>query len=197
MPFNRRLGPALLACALGVTSACHRSHPSKIPAKPVVAASAPTPSSPDQIVRTRAPQSEIAVLNGKVNFSDLVSTPNDVMKDQAQSKKANEWKKVVLRIGRFDKWIGYTKHIDVSGRIEIGLSNGILLFADPPKGSRLLSVVENLDENRQPVLISGAISRSFLDATRLSDDPNFPTCFESRIGPAGCQIDLTSISPVL
>jgi len=197
MPFNRRLGPAVLACALGLTSACHSSHPSKTLATPVVASSAPTPLSPDQIVRTRAPQDEIAVINGKVNFSDIASTPNDAMRVQTQSKKANEWKKVVLSIGKFNKWVGYTKQIDASGRIEINLSNGILLFADPPKGSKLLSVVESLDDNGQPVLISGKLARSFLDATRLSDDPNFPTCFESRIGPAGCQIDLTSISPVL
>lgn len=196
MPFDRRLGPALLACALGATSACQRVQPSETSARPVVAASAQTSPSPEQIVRTRAPRDEIAVLNGKVKFSDAVSAPNGVVTGQTQAKKADEWKKVVLGIGRINNWVGYTKQIDVSGRIEISLSDGLVLFSDPPKDPKLLGIVNSLDTNNQPVLISGAVSGSFLDATKLSDDPKFPTCFESRVGPGGCQIDLTSISPL-
>jgi len=196
MPFNRRFGSALLACALGATSACQRAHPSETSARPVVAASAQTSPSPDQIVRARAPRDEIAVLNGKDKFSDVVSAPNAVARGEVQAKKAIEWKKVVLGIGRINNWIGYTKQVDVNGRIEIRLASGLLLFSTPPKKSKLISIVENLEDNQQAVRISGSVSESFLDATRLSDDPNFPTCFESRIGPGGCQIDLTSISPL-
>ena len=196
MPFNRRLGPPLLACALGVASACHPSPPSEPSAKPKVAASAPTPASPDQIVRLRAPADEIAVLDGKIRFSSVVSAPNGVVRGQVQARKAREWKKVVLGIGQFHNWVGYIKMIDVNGRVEINLSDGLVVFADAPKDARLRGVIENLNDVHQPVLISGKLSQSFLDAARLSDDPNVPTCFEGRVSLACCQIDLTNISPL-
>lgn len=196
MPFDRRLQIALLACALGLTSACQRAHPSETSVRPVVAAGVLTAPSPDQIVRTRAPRDEIAVLNGKVKFSAVLSAPNDIVRGQVQAKRADEWKTVVLGIGRMNNWVGYTRQIDVNGKIEIGLADGLVLFSAPLKNHKLLNVVNHLDQDRQPILISGAVSGSFLDATRLSNDPNFPTCFESRIGSGGCQVDLTNISPL-
>ncbi len=196
MQISRRLGLALLACTLVATSACGRAPPSETSAEPAAVAADAAAPSPDQIVRTRAPRDEITLLIGKSDFSKTVSAPNAGLKRQAQAKKAAEWKSIVLGVGQFQDWVGYTKAIYISGRIEVSLSDGIILFADVPKNSRLRGVVDALREDSQLVLISGKISQSFLEAAKISADTNSPTCFENHFGQNGCQIDLTNISPL-
>ncbi len=198
MLFDRRIGFVLLACVLGATSGCQRASPSVASAGPPVAAAAKPPASPDDIVRTRAPSGEIAFLNGDRDFktgadADAANVPANA---EAQAARAAAWKKIVLGIGAIKDWVGYTKSIDGTGRIEIVLSDGLVVFAWIPKQSRLFGVVESLSESNQPVVISGRISPSFLGAAAVSDDAKYPTCFENRFGPSGCEIELTSIAPL-
>ena len=190
MSATRRLLIALLACALGGACACDRTPTFPAPSKPSASA-APAPPSPDAMVRARAPGDEIAFLNGKLEFSKVDPAPG-----QTQADKAAVWKKIVLGVGAFKNWVGYTKAIDGEGRIEIVLSDGLILFTGMPKDLRFFNIIESLNENSQLVVISGRISPSFLGASEVSDDPKFPTCFENRFRLTGCEIELTSIAPL-
>ena len=196
MPFNRRLEFALLVCALGALSACDREAPFAEPKKPAVASTTPPPLSPDESVRARAPGDEIAFLNGKLDFAKAATAPDVAATGHVQADKAAGWKKIVLGVGQFKDWVGYTKAIDGKGRIEIILSDGLIVFTGAPKDARLFNAVEKLSENNQLVVISGRFSPSFLGAAEVSDDPKFPTCFENRFGLTGCEIELTSIAPI-
>ena len=191
MSAPRRLVFALLACALGAAGGCDRTPTFAAPAKPSAAATAPAPPSPDETVRARAPADEIAFLNGKLEFAKAATAP-----DLTQADKAAAWKKIVLGVGEFKDWVGYTKAIDGKGRIEIMLSDGLIVFTGTSKDQRFFSVIEALSENSQLVVISGRISPSFLGASEVSDDPKYPTCFENRFRLTGCEIELTSIAPL-
>jgi hypothetical protein len=195
MSIHCRLGLALLACALGAASACHRTAEVGAPGRAAVAAAA-AQLSPDEIVRKRAPADEIALLDGKLAFAPAADGPALPATGLAQAAKAAAWKRIVTGVGAFDHWVGYTKAIDPAGRIEVFLSDGLVVFAVAPKASPLFGEIESLSQNSQMVVLSGRISPSFVEATAVSDDPNYPTCFENRYGPSGCEIELTDIAPL-
>ena len=195
MSINRRLGSALLVCARAGVGACDRTARFPAPPRPA-AASAPAPPSPDDQVRARAPADELAFLNGKLAFAREAGAGSGAAPAAAQADKAAAWKKIVLGVGQFNDWVGYTKAIDGKGRIEIVLSEGLVVFTGTPKDARFFNVIEKLSENNQLVMISGRFSPSFLGAAEVSDDPKYPTCFENRFRLTGCEIELSAIAPL-
>lgn len=149
------------------------------------------------IVQAHAPEAETKILDAKTAFDADIGAPNDIVRDEIQKKKSTAWRNAVLEIGDFANWTAYVSSIDSDGRIELRLSQTLVLkvWADVSRGGSLFSTIRTLREG-QPVYISGRIAATNVDAMKASDDDNFPTCFEDGLGLVGCEIDLQNIAPL-
>jgi hypothetical protein len=154
------------------------------------------PPAPD-IVRAHAPPAEIKLLDANATYSRDIDAPNNIVRDEIQTKKSVVWRNAVLGIGDFERWAAYVSSIDSGGRVELRLSESLVLkfWADVPQGGTLFSTLRTLREG-QPVYISGRIAPTNIDVMNTSDDALFPTCFEDGFGLVGCEIELESIEPL-
>jgi len=154
-------------------------------------------TTPPDIAMAHAPKSEVGVFDANAAYSQAIDAPNDIMRDEIQTKKSIAWRSTVLSIGDFKRWSAYISDINSDGRIELRLSKTrvLKLWADVPKDALLFSTIRTLREG-QPVYISGRIADTNVDVMKNSDDSLFPTCFEDGMGLVGCEIVLGEIEPL-
>jgi hypothetical protein len=168
--------------------------------KVVVTAPPPKPPSPEDVVKTHAPQSEVDFAAVHQTFDDR-EAPNSIMLDEKLARTSRAWQQAVLGLGAFRDWTGVVREISTAyaagPRVTVELLDGLRVWATVQPGSPAYATVRGLREYPpQPVVLSGRIVEDELAIVRLETDDIFPTCFEQGLGIIGCEIDLTSIREI-
>jgi hypothetical protein len=188
---------AIIAAAICATlTACGPSSDQTASSGDNTAAAVPAPSSPDDIVKARAPQAEVDLANAHITYQQDVDAPNDIVRVDIQKRKSAIWKRVVLAQGEFHDWSAEVHDISSEGRITLDLPGDLRLYADTAPNSALFATIKTLSDNKTPVIFSGHIDHADMSSTAESDDENFPTCFEEAMGVTGCELDLTSLRTI-
>jgi hypothetical protein len=155
----------------------------------------PVLAAPDleEVVKARAPQAELDLLNAYTQHGKRIDAPNDMIRDEISKRQNAAWRAAVLKIGNITRWSASVKDVestDSGGRITLSFARYLRVFADVPEGSKLIAVIRALS-NDQLVYVSGHLTGSLVDST----NEIAPTCFDEWGAPA-CEVAISSIEPI-
>ncbi|WP_443748686.1 hypothetical protein [Asticcacaulis solisilvae] len=174
-------------------SACDSSDESQ--SSDNAASSAPSPPSTAEIAKAHMPAFEAEFVKAHDVYRADVNSPNNIIVEDIQDKKAKVWREVVLRHAVMKDWSATVNNITSEGRVVLELSDGIRVWADVPANSDLFNVIKTLnDRTHDPVIFSAKIDQTNIDSTKAATDNTVsPSCFEDDMGIRGCQIDLEGL----